>query len=626
MSATATLPDASAEPPAEPAATRATKPRHWPAHLSVAAIALALAWWVTEGLWSDPFGHVIAENTGDHAFFEWVLAYGVEIMRHGLNPFLTDMMNTPDGVNLAANTSILVDAVLFAPVTVLAGPQISFVTILTLNLAASAFAWYLFLLRFLVRRRVAAAVGGLFCGFGPGFVAHANGHLNWTSGWIAPLIIWWVIKLREPDRWLRNGIVLGVLLAACFSIAAEGLFFVALAIVVFVVAWSLPRANRAEARDAAPTVLRALVVTAAVAGVLLEYPLHLHFAGPQTFTGTGFNQRVFSEDLAAYVSYPGRSLAGWAGMDSEWLAPNRTEETSFLGLPLIVLAVCGMAFVRRRSNPGRRATLLALSTVGVVFFLLSLGPRLHILGRETTIVLPYAILARLPLFNSALPLRFALVVTCVVGVILALIADRLLRRPMPGVWTHTAYAAGFAVALVPLIPLPVTTTDRAPEPAFIADGTWREFVPPGGAMSALPFATNVTPDGQRWQAYTMARGGRQWKMPDGYFLGPGGEDGVGRIGAPSRPTDRLFYRAAVYGYVPRLSDEDREQARQDFAYWGLDAVFLPDQIKGQYGILFRAAVEVVATELLGPPERVGGVLVWRIRPGVDPVTPVTPGG
>ena len=99
-------------------------------------------------------------------------------------------MNTPLGVNLAANTSITVYAVLFAPLTWLAGPQVSFVTILTLNLAGSAVAWYLFLLRRLVRRRLAAAVAGLFCGFAPGFIAHANGHLNFTAGWIAPVVVW----------------------------------------------------------------------------------------------------------------------------------------------------------------------------------------------------------------------------------------------------------------------------------------------------------------------------------------------------------------------------------------------------------------------------------------------------
>jgi hypothetical protein len=35
--------------------------------------------------------------------------------------------------------------------------------------------------------------------------------------------------------------------------------------------------------------------------------------------------------------------------------------------------------------------------------------------------------------------------------------------------------------------------------------------------------------------------------------------------------------------------------------------------------LFRNAVLVTATDLLGTPEQVDDVLVWRIRPGVDPL-------
>jgi hypothetical protein len=135
----------------------------------------------------------------------------------------------------------------------------------------------------------------------------------------------------------------------------------------------------------------------------------------------------------------------------------------------------------------------------------------------------------------------------------------------------------------------------------------------------------VHADGQRWQAYTMARGGTPFRIPDGYFLGPQttGEDGLkqtGRIGAPPRPTDWLFTRAALYGYVAQLTNADRLQARSDFEYWGIEAVFLADEITGSdHKILFREAVEITATELMGQPERVGDVLLWRIRPGVDPI-------
>jgi hypothetical protein len=600
-----------AEPPAATTARTNVRPA-WRWHLLVIAIALGMAYWVTAGLWAQPYDRTFAHNAGDQAFFEWVLGYGVYLLGHGGDPFFTTLMNTPLGVNLAANTSITAYAVLFAPLTRLAGPQISFVMILTLNLAGSAVAWYLFLLRHLVRRRLAAAVGGLFCGFAPGFIAHANGHLNFTAGWVGPVVVWWVLKLRQPGHWVRNGAVLGVLLAVCFTIAAEVLFFTALATAVFVVTWSLAPVNRTEVKAAAPTVLRGLAVTAVVAGVLLAYPIYMHFAGPQSFARTGFNQRHYVEDVIAYLSYSDRSLAGWAGLNSSWLAPNPTEETSFLGLPMIVLAVCSLVVLWRRADSGRRATLRALAVVAADFVVLSWGPRLHVMGAETPIMLPYAALAHLPLFNAALPVRFALVVSCVVGIVLALAIDR------AGA-VRISYVAAFTAALVPLIPLPVQTVSRAPEPAFIADGRWRAYVPAGGGMTALPFATNVTPDAQRWQAYTLARGGSQFRMPDGYFLGPGGGNGGGRLGAPWRRTDWLFFRAAVYGYVGSIDDADRAAARRDFAYWGVNAVFLPDQITGQEGILFRAAVETTATELLGPPQRDGGVLVWRVRPGVDPV-------
>jgi hypothetical protein len=72
--------------------------------------------------------------------------------------------------------------------------------------------------------------------------------------------------------------------------------------------------------------------------------------------------------------------------------------------------------------------------------------------------------------------------------------------------------------------------------------------------------------------------------------------------------------------VSEISDADRIQAREDFEYWGINAVFLADQVTGADGPEFRSALLITAQELLGEPERVGDVLLWRIRPGVDPVT------
>jgi hypothetical protein len=620
MSVAAPAPAASADPPSEPQAAPAIRGAwHW--HLLVVWAAVALAVWVTSGLWAQPYDHVLAENVGDQGFFEWTLGYGVQLLTHGGNPFFTTMLNTPYGVNLAANTSVTVYAIAFAPLTWLAGPQVTFVTVLSLNLAASAVAWYFFFLRWLTRRRGAAAVGALFIGFAPGFISHANGHLNFTSGWISPLVIWWLFKLREPEHWLRTGAILGTLLALCFTIAAEALFFTAIAGGIFVIAWALSGPNRSAARAAAPHFVAGLAVTAVVAGAFLAYPLWMHFDGPQTFGATGFNQAHYVEDLAAYLGFSSRSLAAWFGLSSAWLASNPTEETSFLGLPLMILVVWSLVLLWRHGDGGRRAVLRALVLVAAVFLVLSLGPRLQVLEHETTIWMPYAALQHLPLFNSALPARFALVVTVVAGIVLTMAADWLATRRADSGQTGTALTAAFVVALLPIVPTPLLTRHRAPEPPFISQGIWKKYVPDGAALSPLPFTVNTADDGQRWQAYTMARGGPQFRLPDGYFLGPGGRNNTGQVGANWHLTDWVFFRAAQYGYITRIDDAYREQARKDFADWNIHAVFLADEITGPDGPLYRSAVEIVATDLLGPPQRVGGVLLWPIRPGVDPVTP-----
>ncbi|SDZ05293.1 hypothetical protein SAMN05444365_10566 [Micromonospora pattaloongensis] len=591
--------------------------------LLVAVAALALAFWVTSGLWLDPNGRAITVNSSDQAFFEWLLAYGGHAVTHGGNPLFTNLINVPDGVNLAVNTSITVYAAAFAPLTYLIGPPATFLVILTLNLAATGYAWYWFLSRFrpapgadpLVRSRLAAAVGGLFCGFAPGMVSHANAHLNWTAGWLVPVILWRVLRLRRPDRWLRNGMLLGVLVAVAFSIAAEGLFFTALACGIFLAAWALDPGRRAEARAALPALLRGLGVTAVTAAALLAYPLWLHFLGPQRFHGTGFDARIHAEDIAAFGAFPERSLAGIAGLGTS-LAPNPTEENSFLGLPLLILTVAGLVLLWRAAGPGRRATLRALAITAAVFTVLSWGPQVKWFGHITDVPLPYALLEHVPVFNAALPARLALVVTPVIGIVLALTVDHL-RTAAPRTAaprrSGLAWTAGFAVALVPLLPTTLLTIEREPIPTFITSGAWRQHVPAGGVLAPVPFTLDVLPDGQRWQAYALAHRQGEFAIPSGFFLGPGGPDGRGRIGPVPRTTDALLFDVARTGVVPPMTDADRAAARSDLRHWNVDVVVLADRVHGAKFPVHQPELLRATTDLLGPPQRVHDVWLWRVQ-------------
>ncbi|MEV0156906.1 DUF2079 domain-containing protein [Micromonospora sp. NPDC050686] len=586
--------------------TRSARPHR--ADLVVGLLAVALALWVTSGLWRDPNGRAITVNASDQALFEWLLAFGGHALTHGQDPLFTHLINVPDGVNLAVNTSITVYAAVFAPLTYLVGPPATFLVILTLNLAATALAWYWLLSRHLVGSRLAAGVGALFIAYSPGMVSHANAHLNWTAGWLVPLLVWGVFALRRPGRWLRGGVVLGLLVAVAFSIAAEGLFFTALALALFLAVWSLHPARRAEARAALPGLLRGLGVTALVAGVLLAYPLWLHFAGPQRFHGTGFDPMIHSEDLAGFGAFPRRSLAGAVDWGTR-LAPNPTEENSFFGVPLLLLAVGCFVLLWRRAAPARRATLTALGVTALVFAALSLGPRAKWDGRNTGQLLPFGLLDGLPVVNAALPSRLALVVAPVIGLLLAYTVDSLRTDP-PRV--RAAWTAGFAVALLPLLPTPLLTSAREPIPAFITAGTWQRYVPPGGVLTPLPLTLDVTPDGQRWQAYALSHGQREFRIPAGFFLGPGGPDGRGKIGPVPRTFDTLMDQAGRTGLVPIITEGSVQLCRADLRYWGVSAVVLADRVHGAKYDLDEDALRRTATAILGPPERVDDVWLWTV--------------
>ncbi|WP_433529295.1 DUF2079 domain-containing protein [Micromonospora sp. CA-263727] len=602
MPTSPSLASAPASPP------RVTRDRR--ADLIVTLLALALAVWVTSGLWRDPNARAITVNSSDQALFEWLLAFGAHAVGHGENPLYTYLINVPDGVNLAVNTSITVYAVVFAPLTYLIGPPATFLVILTLNLAATAVVWYWLLSRHLVRSPLAAAIGGLFIGFSPGMVSHANAHLNWTAGWLVPLLAWRVFALRRPGHWLRDGVILGVLVAISFSIAAEGLFFTALALGLFVAVWALHPANRAEARAALPSFLRGLAVTAVVAGVLLAYPLWLHFAGPQRFHGTGFDPVIHSEDIAAYAAYPRRSLAGEAGLRTS-LAPNPTEENSFFGLPLLLLTVGCFVLLWRHADPRRRATLWALGVVAVVFTLLSFGPVAKVDGRHTDLPMPFELLGHLPVVNAALPARLALVVTPVIGLLLAYAVDRLRQHP-PRRAAAVAWTVAFAVALVPIFPTPLLTSEREPIPRFITSGAWRNYVSPGGVLTPAPLALDVYPDGQRWQAYALSHRQGEFAIPSGFFLGPGGPDGRGRIGPVPRPFGALLDQAARNGALPIVTEGTHEEIRADLAHWRIETVVLADAVHGAKWAVDEEALRRTLTMLLGEPERVEDVWLWRI--------------
>jgi hypothetical protein len=599
-------------------------------------------------LWAAPQTRMLADNNQDQVFFEWVLTHAARLFTHGDSPFLTDQLNAPLGVNLMANTSILGLALPLAPITLLFGAPVTFVIISTIAPAATAIAWFFMLLRCdVVRSRTAAYLGALFCGFGPAMVSQTTGHPNIAGQFMIPLILWAFFRMREPGNTVRKGLVLaGLVVYQCF-INEEVLFLAAFALLVFLLVFLRPK----DMLPAVRAVLPALGVTALVAGVVMAYPLWHQFTGPQAYHGLPDFVHGFSADLDGFAHFSRRSILGDVTLIEKLGGP--TEENTFFGWPLLLLLPAAAAAMWQH----RAAR--ALFVTAVVFAALSLGPVVRYKGEETTWHGPWRFLVDLPLFDSVVPTRVALVVTPLVGVLLAILVDRfVVAAPVtaamaapaavaagpaegpepasaaaaepPAAGTFAAeppaeapaddlddtveplpyagrwlWAAALAMALLPLIPTPQPANERPAAPVFFSSGVWRQHVPEQATVVVIPGGWWEGLDAMRWSIDARI----DFKIAGGYFLAPDPNDPEHKaMFGPTYPqTWSLLGQVGNDGVVPQLGPEYVAQARADLAYWKADRVILAD------GHGNSDAVRQTADMLFGPGEHIVDVWVWKIN-------------
>jgi hypothetical protein len=178
-----------------------------------------------------------------------------------------------------------------------------------------------------------------------------------------------------------------------------------------------------------------------------------------------------------------------------------------------------------------------------------------------------------------------------------------LSRPRRWRWL-----VAFAVALLPIVPLPIPAIQRDPVPHFFTDGTWKQYVHSGQTLVPVPPPSDLLPDGQRWQTATDFG----FAIPAGFFLGPGGPGGRSRIGPIPRPTYDLLTAVALDGLDREVTDLDRQHAKEDLAYWHATVIVMSDPGAGGRWTANAPVLRKVATELFGTPQRIDDVWLWRV--------------
>ncbi|UQU67329.1 hypothetical protein COUCH_14120 [Couchioplanes caeruleus] len=582
---------------AEPASTTgppARGPRRWPWHLAAALVYIGLGLLVMGNFVGAPSDRVSSHLANDNTWFEWLLSHGAYSVRHLSDPLFSVRQNYPVGVNMMANTSVLGVTLPLAPVTMLFGARVAYVVWMVLGLAGTAFATYWVLQRWVVRSRTAAFLGGAFAGFAPGVVHHANGQPNFVSNFVLPFIVVTVLRLGVTGRWLRDGIVLGLLVTYQVFINEENLMVTALSCGVAIIVYAAlqPRAAWRRAKH----FLLAAAVTAGVAGTLCAYPLWFQFNGPQSFTSLPTYQS-WGEDLVTYVTFARDTIVGDPIVEKTMGHP---EQNSWFGWPLTTVVVIAILALVWRSVTVRVAAITA-----IVLAVFSMGPRIRWGGTYTDIPgIWHYIPDDLPVIGLLVPSRLTFGVVGIFALIIAVAFDALTRVPRRSRPVRLASAAGMlaiVAALVPLIPKPLPAAVDERPPLFITSGAWKAYVPEGRSLIPLPPPNKFAGrDALSWSAWAE----HEFPVPEGYFLGPN-ENGIGRAGVASSMLTRLVNRTVKENKVPLITPKVRAQVQDDIRRFRGSVLVLRARPANDN-------VRQMVDQLVGPGEQYADAWVWRV--------------
>jgi hypothetical protein len=501
--------------------------------------AVLLTW----RLWGNPASRMVTGNSDDTDLFAWYMRYAATALQHGHLPALvTTGMNAPTGINMMWNTPMLLVGIVLAPVTWLAGPQVSLTIMTTVGFAGSAAALFWVLRRWNVSVAAAALAGAVY-GFSPAILQTTLAHYDMELAFLPPLIIHAGLRVtlgpparsswsagppvRWPGRWLARlpawapaGVWLGLLVAAQMFISEEVTLTAALAgvLVVLVLAVSRPTAviRRVKATAAG------LLVAAVVALALTASALWTQFRGPLTEHGSSYSPEKYANALANFVTPQGALLfhtAASAATAARYQG-GLPEYLGYLGWPLLaVLALAAVVSWRRLAG---RAACVAF----VVLTVFSLGGRLFInISSHPGAYLPWHWIERISVLGQVLPARLSILADGCAAVLLAvgideararLTARRESWRP-PARLAPAAVVAVAVLCCLPLLPRPLPASRTSPLPAGWSAIFAQLNLGPGSRVLILPISRSGVTLSLRWEADS----GQSLATIGGYFLGPG---------------------------------------------------------------------------------------------------------
>lgn len=339
------------------------------------------------------------------------------LLEEHTSPFFTRYLYYPNGVSLLFHTLNVPNGLIAMPFQTLFGTTAAYNFIVLISSALSGYGAFL-LAREVTRSHRAAFIGGIIYAFSPFRFAHLLGHMQVFSTQWLPLFILTLFRAK------RGG---SILLPALFlTLSSLSDWYQALYLALFTIcylgwlAWNKGLSSKVILRIGAVWGLGILALSPLLIPMALEMLRYrFMFAPPE-------HALMLSADLLAFfIPSEFHPLWGkWAGRIAGNFTAPLSERTVFPGY--IPLALTLLAWRKYKAKIS-----LWLITF-LLFFVLALGPCLHVMGNTLALPLPYALLRHIPIVAMARSVsRFTLMVTLSLGVMAALGAKGVKRYFFP---------------------------------------------------------------------------------------------------------------------------------------------------------------------------------------------------
>jgi hypothetical protein len=539
-------------------------------------LAIALIYFA-RGLAAHPGNWYLGRDT-DPGQTMWFFNWWRFASAHRLNPFVTDWVWAPLGINLAWTTFVPLPAWFSIPLQLTVGEPATYNIVVMLMLPLAALAAFVLCQRVTGGAFWPSVLGGYIFGFSPHMLGEVLGHLVVIAVFPVPLIA--LITLRRLDGEIsaaRFTVMLALLLVTEFLCSVDifatmtlvGGFSLLLALLIFDGNTSI------RLKGLIGPIALGYVISTAVLSPYFYYLLALGHP-----SGSIWPPSKFSADLVGFL-VP-RQTIWWGSTNcvtaiSRRFAGTIMENGDYLGIALIVF----VEIFRRRFWPmpiGKFLTLLLLAIIVAAF-----GPTLHVAGVEG-FPMPWTIFQHFPFIADILPVRFMMYSFLVIGVMIAMWFSASPARPRTKIMASAILVASIAPNLDAAF-----WVSKIELPPFFANGSYAKELSPREIILPLPWAQKG--NSMYWQLESAM-----------YFRMAGGWTGVSPFEFDRMPIVNFFQGETD---LPEAGD----QLKAYIARFAVTAI-VADPSEGHL-----RTIQPVLESLGVAADQAGGVLLYKIPAG-----------